>query len=115
LLGYGDFNYQAVATKISDGTVKLISAGIKPIQPLLTASGDTRTFWQIQYENAKEIYDFLNNNPALEVNFKGKLLKYVDRSIALEAMLIAKQNMEAEFLAQQGKVSRPKIYKAVFS
>lgn len=114
LVGYGDFSFQAIFTKISDGTIPYVKSGTKKIMPLLSVSGDTRTYWEIIRDEAKECYTKLSQMIVTETNFKGKVLKYADRGKILEMIHIAEDEIEKEKAEQSGELARPnKIYRAI--
>lgn len=113
LIGYGDFSFQAIVTKIDDGTIPFVKANTKKIMPLLSLTGDTRTYWETIRDEAKECYNKLAQMIVTEINFKGKVLKYEDRNKILEMIHIAEQGIEEEQAIQSGDVRKPKIYRAV--
>lgn len=113
LIGYGEFSYQAIMTRITDTRIMEVKAGSKHIMPLLSLSGDTRTYWEIIRDEAKDCYTKLSKMIVTEVNFKGKVLKYEDRNKIREMIAIAEQGIEEERAIQSGEIRKPKIYKAV--
>ena len=104
--GYGDYSFQAIVTEISTSKPKIIGSGIKIIFPLLSTSGDTRTYWEIEYDAAKVAYTSLNDLIATEVSFKGKMIKYEQRSVTLTAMNIAKESVKQEKLIAEGHIPK---------
>ena len=114
-LGFGDFNYQAVATNIDTGKTSIIKSGVKAIHPLLTTSGDTRTYWEKIRDEAKEAYDKLAQLIAIEVNFKGKVIKYAQRSELLSTINLAEQKIQEALDLQAGVVTGQKTFKAIIN
>lgn len=111
--GFGDFNFQAVATKLSDNSVEIIKAGIKTIHPLLSSAGDTRTYWEKIRDEAKEAYDKLAQLIADEVNFKGKMIRYSERSKLLETINFAEEKIKEAMALQSGEFQGPRTFKAI--
>ena len=109
---FGEYSFQAIATNISTSKVKIIASGVITIHPLLSTAGDTRSYWEKEFDAAKTAYTTLNTLTATEVNFKGKMIKYEQRSTLISAMNFAEEKIKEEKELAEGKIKKSKIFKA---
>lgn len=108
-LEFGEYKYQAIADD-GNGNVDQVDSGNIQILPLLTASGDLRSYWEIIRDNAQEAYKKLTSRETDEVSINGKTFKFSQRNELLKTIRIAEAEIEREKAEQSG----PKIYRSRF-
>lgn len=107
-LPFGNYSYQFIATKENENF--LVEQGTIQIYPLLSQSGDTRSYWEIIRDNAKECYRKLSTREVDSITTEvGDTVTYMDRAKLLRVI----RNAENEIAREQG-TSGPTIFKSRF-
>jgi hypothetical protein len=107
-LAHGSYSYQFIASK---GTDKyLVESGTVHIYPLLSSSSDTRSYWEIIRDNAKDAYQRLSSRETDSVTTEaGDTITYADRAKLIRVI----RNAESEITRENG-TAKPKVYKSRF-
>jgi hypothetical protein len=105
LLVNGDYNYQVVATSLTDPLdITVIAGGSVHIYPLLSSSADQRTRWEKRLEALEAAYDNWCDNEANEVEVPGKgRVVYRDLAKLVHDIAVARLWVQKEKDEEAGK------------
>jgi hypothetical protein len=104
----GSYSYQFIASSGDDRY--LVESGTVRILPLLSTSGDTRSYWERVRDNAKEAYEKLTSREIQSITTDGgDTVTYEDRAKLIRTIRHAENE-----IARENGTAAPKIFKSRF-